>query len=178
MMTYVTAFIFYTLAMIGIMLVAFVVYKKTFQSNGLDNKGLIKVIDSLHIGNKKHLLLVKIRNENFLIASGVEHTTFLAKLENAEAKKEKIITPEVVKEDILSEIYQENFAQKKDTRFDDFVTPRAQKVQDIQQQFRELYGKEDESEQILNTQMQKKEKVRKLLKELHTNTQGRGNFNG
>ena len=59
-----------------------VVYKKTFQPNGVEHKGIIKVIDSLAIGNKKHLLIVKIKNENFLIASGMEHTTFLAKLDS------------------------------------------------------------------------------------------------
>ena len=69
MMTYVTAFIFYTLAMIGILLVGFIVYKKTFMSEKGENKGYIKVIDSLPIGNKKMLLVVKIKNEKFLIAS-------------------------------------------------------------------------------------------------------------
>ena len=77
MMTYVTAFIFYTMAMIGVLLVGFVVYKKTILPNKGDNKGLIKVIDSIPIGNKKTLLVVKIKNERFLIASGVENTTFL-----------------------------------------------------------------------------------------------------
>ena len=98
MATYVTAFIFYTLAMIGIMLIGFVVYKKTFIVNKADSKGIIKILDSLPIGNKKMLLVVKIKNEKFLIASGVEHTTFLSKLEqdNPTIQKEEIITPEVV----------------------------------------------------------------------------------
>ena len=47
---------------------------------------MIKVIDSLPIGPKKTLLVVKIRNEKFLIASGAEHTTFLSKLADDENK--------------------------------------------------------------------------------------------
>ena len=63
MITYVTAFIFYTLAMIGILLIAFVVYKKTFMpANKGESKGVIKIIDSLPIGNKKMLHIVKINN--------------------------------------------------------------------------------------------------------------------
>ena len=59
MMTYVTAFIFYTLEMIGVLLVGFIVYKKTFIIDKNENKGTIKIIDSLPIGNKKNLLVVK-----------------------------------------------------------------------------------------------------------------------
>ena len=87
MITYITAFIFYTLAMVGILLIGFVVYKKTMMGAKSDNKGVIKVIDSLAIGPKKTLLVVKIRNEKFLIASGAEHTTFLAKLADNDVVK-------------------------------------------------------------------------------------------
>ena len=40
MMTYVTAFIFYTLAMIGILLIGFIVYKKTFIIDKNENYNL------------------------------------------------------------------------------------------------------------------------------------------
>jgi len=79
MMTYVSAFIFYTLAMIGVLLVGFIIYKKTFNQNTGLSKGMIKIVDSAPLGNKKMLHIVKIKNESFLIASGLEHTTFLAK---------------------------------------------------------------------------------------------------
>ena len=59
MMTYVTAFIFYTLAMVGILLIGFVVYKKTTSNDKIPNKKMIKIIDSLPIGNKKMLHVVK-----------------------------------------------------------------------------------------------------------------------
>ena len=89
MMTYVSAFIFYTLAMIGVMLVGFIVYKKTFNQNPSLSKGMIKIIDSAPIGNKKMLHIVKIKNESFLIASGLEHTTFLARLDSEDVTLDK-----------------------------------------------------------------------------------------
>ena len=61
-MTYVTAFIFYTLAMIGILLIGFVVYKKVFENTKGVNGGLIKILDSTPIGHKKLLLVVQVRN--------------------------------------------------------------------------------------------------------------------
>ncbi len=83
MLSYLTAFIFYTFAMVGIMLLAFVIYKKFNFPLKQENKGIIHIVDSCPIGAKKNLLVVKIANEKFLIASGLEHTTFLAKLDNS-----------------------------------------------------------------------------------------------
>ncbi len=87
MITYLTAFIFYTLAMVGILLLGFVVYKKFNFPTKYNTNGLIKIVDSCSIGAKKNLLVVKIGNERFLIASGLEHTTFLAKLDNNSTKQ-------------------------------------------------------------------------------------------
>ncbi len=87
MITYLTAFIFYTLAMVGILLLGFVVYKKFNFPTKLNANGLIKIVDSCAIGAKKNLLVVKIGNERFLIASGLEHTTFLAKLDSNSSKQ-------------------------------------------------------------------------------------------
>lgn len=164
MITYVTAFIFYTLGMIGIMLIGFVVYKKTFMptSKG-ESKGVIKIIDSLPIGNKKMLHIVKIKNEKFLIASGLEHTTFLSKLENDTKTqlKEEIITPEIIQEPIIS-IQKEQYKQ----RFDD---TKLSKEMELQKQFRELYSQE-ETPKINSIAASRKEMIKKLLKELKEDT--------
>jgi len=170
MATYVTAFIFYTLAMIGIMLVGFVVYKKTFQTEKGANKGIIKVVDSLPIGNKKMLLVVKIKDEKFLIASGLEHTTFLAKLDENNSlinTKEQILTPEVVDMALVEQIHNENFSQQQQqTRFDD-----AQKIRaaEIQKQFKELYEKDErvETAPVIDEATKRKEMLKQLLKEYH-----------
>lgn len=169
MMTYVTAFIFYTLAMIGILLVGFVVYKKTFMIDKGENKGTIKVLDSLPIGNKKTLLIIKIKNEKFLIASGAEHTTFLSKLENDKPIseiKEEIITPEVVDMSLVEKLHNENFSkQLQQARFDDVQKTRAA---EIQRQFKELYEKEETPKvQVVDEATKRKETLKNLLKEFH-----------
>lgn len=164
MMTYVTAFIFYTLAMIGILLIGFVVYKKTFMPlNKGENKGVIKIIDSLPIGNKKMLHIVKIKNEKFLIASGLEHTTFLSKLEDDSKYqvKEELIMPEIVEEPAVT-------FQKQ--RFDDTKLSREM---ELQKQFKELYSKE-ETPKINSIAASRKEMLKKLLNELATEANGKG----
>ena len=166
MMTYVTAFIFYTLAMIGILLIGFVVYKKTFMTEKGENKGYIKVIDSLPIGNKKMLLVVKIKNEKFLIASGLEHTTFLSKLEDDNTQKEISKTPvlnNIVDENLVDKIYDEAFLQKNEQKlYDDNKKAR---LDELQRQFRELYEKEETKPKITDSMLSKKEMLKKLLKD-------------
>lgn len=166
MMTYVTAFIFYTLAMIGILLVGFIVYKKTFMSEKGENKGYIKVIDSLPIGNKKMLLVVKIKNEKFLIASGLEHTTFLSKLEDDNTQKETLKNPvlnNIVDENLVDKIYDETFSQKNEQKlYDDNKKAR---LDELQRQFKELYEKEETKPKITDSMMSKKEMLKRLLKD-------------
>lgn len=196
MMTYVSAFIFYTLAMIGVMLVGFIIYKKTFNQNPSLSKGMIKIIDSAPIGNKKMLHIIKIKNENFLIASGLEHTTFLAKLENENAttinKQEekitqKVFTPEVVEmptfEDVKSkidEVPEQKIAPQtvaaysappqKEVRYDD---PEKYRAAELQRQFKELYEREEISPRVavqprIDSQaLKRKENLKNLLREFH-----------
>lgn len=194
MMTYVSAFIFYTLAMIGVLLVGFIVYKKTFNQNPSSSKGMIKIIDSAPIGNKKMLHIVKIKNESFLIASGLEHTTFLAKLENEEkapqkidekmeqAVIQKVFTPEVVEipsfEEVKSQINEvplqkvaaQNIPTQKEMEYND---PEKNRAAELQRQFKELYEKEEVSPRIMqqpkiNSQaLKRKENLKTLLREFH-----------
>ena len=152
MITYITAFIFYTLAMVGVMLIGFVIYKKTFLPlNKDENRGMIKILDRLNISPKKTLMVVKIKNEKFLIASDLERTTFLAKLED-ENNKIKVQNIEPASD----EIEYENRAQAK--------------LEKIQEQFRELYSKnEDENPENKkeDSKPQRKELIRQLLKDLN-----------
>lgn len=171
MMTYVTAFIFYTLAMIGILLIGFVVYKKVFETTRGENRGLIKVLDSSPIGNKKLLLIVQVKNERFLIASGAEHTTFLAKLSNENFKKEIKKEPkieDVIDQDFLNEAFKE---LPKEPRFDDIKNTRAI---ELQKQFNELYEKEDnninsQKQQVETSTNNRKKAIKQLLESLNFN---------
>lgn len=160
MMTYITAFIFYTLAMVGILLVGFIIYKKTFIMNKSENKGMIKILDSYPIGPKKTLLVVKIRNEKFLIASGAEHTTFLSKL--ADDNSTKNVTD---KKQISQDILNEQLIKKQDTI--NFEDKKQQHLEKISRQFMDLYEKEDSKPQKFISQVQNKHQLmRQLLEEL------------
>lgn len=191
MITYITAFIFYTLAMIGILIVGYVVYKKTILTSKKDNKGMIKVIDSLPIGPKKTLLVVKIRNEKFLIASGAEHTTFLSKLADDEnrinSKNSKQTTQNINKnldlipskqdyEDFKNSEINE-FKEKSQPRFDDIERLKLEK---LQKQFNQLYAKATQNPAIKDINgfhrgSQRKEILRELLNDLNKQE---ANFNG
>lgn len=158
MMTYVTAFIFYTFAMIGILLIAFVIYKKTFMNIKSDAKGIIKIIDSQPIGNKKMLMVVKVKDEKFLIATGPESTTFLSKLnfENNQKRTQKTTK----KEEINDNFQQENM----------FLNSQENKINQIQKQFMDLYSKEETipaKEEEIDPIPHRREMIRKLLKDLN-----------
>ncbi len=79
---YLVHFAVYTFAMIGALLVCFVIYKKTvidskFTKNPQSN---LEIENALNISPKKTLYVVKAGEEKFLIASDPDCTTFLAKL--------------------------------------------------------------------------------------------------
>ncbi len=191
MITYITAFIFYTMAMIGILIVGYIVYKKTILTSKKDAKGMIKIIDSLPIGPKKTLLLVKIKNERFLIASGAEHTTFLAKLDEDENKinsklskqamqninKNSDFIPKKQEYEIYSNPELTQIKEKPQQRFDDLERLKLEK---LQKQFNQLYAKSNQntSEDILkglHRGSQRKEILRELLNDLNKQE---ANFNG
>ncbi len=171
MMTYITAFIFYTLAMIGILLVGFIVYKKTFVMNKSENKGMIKILDSCPIGPKKTLMVVKIKNEKFLIASGAEHTTFLSKLSDDNSSK-NVVKSELEKNQTILKSYSEKDIQiQEPKRFDDNKKSHLEK---LQKQFMELYEKDEQPtpQNVINKAQDKHQIMKKLLEELNTVNSG------
>ena len=191
MITYIAAFIFYTMAMIGILIVGYIVYKKTILTSKKDTKGMIKVIDSLPIGSKKTLLVVKIKNEKFLIASGAEHTTFLSKLDEDDNKTNLKMSKQTMqnvnknpdftskKQDYEAFLnsQQKEIQEKPQQRFDDLERLRLEK---LQKQFNKLYAKatqtSDENEMsALHRGSQRKEILRELLNDLNRQE---ANFNG
>lgn len=159
MLTYITAFIFYTLAMVGVLLIGYVVYKKTALTSKNNNKGMIKVLDTLSISPRKILMVVKINNEKFLIASGAEHTTFLAKLEQNEKINKEIIEKAAKAEKIEQK---KNIEKKIIQETEDSIE------ESFQSQFRELYSKEEiKNEAIHKERPDRKELIRRLLEDLN-----------
>ena len=129
MATYITAFIFYTLAMVGILLVGYVVYKKVITTTKGENRGMIQILDSMPIAPKKTLLVVQIKDERFLIASGAEHTTFLSKLADVEPSSKNI--PKAV-EDIQKKVLNQEEVYYQQVQEEKQIYQEAQQVQQYQ----------------------------------------------
>jgi len=86
--THIMGFIFYTLAMLGVLFIAFVVYKKVVLTNACAPKTKFKVEDMLKLSPRKTLYVINYQNQRFLIASDIDSTTLLAKLdENTSIEK-------------------------------------------------------------------------------------------
>lgn len=82
MSEYITGFAVYTFAIIGVILLAFVIAKKSMMSYGMSGKRdiFLDVEQSLNIAPRKTVQVVRAGNEKFLIALDPERTTFLTKL--------------------------------------------------------------------------------------------------
>ncbi len=94
MTTHIIAFIFYTLAMLGVMFVAFAVYKNIVLNQSSIHISKLKIEDMLKLNQRKSLYVINWEDEKFLIASDVDSTTFLAKLEDKKALPQNSIYPE------------------------------------------------------------------------------------
>lgn len=83
MNSYLIHFAVYSFAMIGFIVIALYVYKKSMYS-GLKsvNKDFLKVENALRLSASKTIYVLKAGNEKFLIAGDSANTTILAKLDN------------------------------------------------------------------------------------------------
>lgn len=160
MITYFSAFIFYTMAMVGILFVAFIIYKKTIVPTKINSKNMIKILDMTPIGAKKNLLVVKVKNEKFLIASGAEHTTFLAKLE-----LEDDIEKNDIKEELEAPLNFENNMISQALIQDE----QKDKLNNIENKFKRLYS-QSETDYKKEYAQSRRDMVRKLLHELNETT--------
>jgi len=171
MITYITAFIFYTLAMVGVLIGGFVIYKKTIMPIKNETKGIIKVIDTYVIAPKKTLMAVRVRDEYFLIALDNDRTTFLSKLDIENKKAQKQVIEQVKEEtaDVERDIEQEikDMLKTRQNRFDDVQKTRND---EIQKQFMELYQKDEPEAHKMQTDEVSKRKqiIRQLIKELNS----------
>ena len=103
-------FFVYAFAMLGLIVFAFFVWRKTNIGRLNKNSGNIKIEDSLCLTPRKTLLLIKVDDERILIASDSENTTFLTKLnsdgniKNYNEKKENESFNEKQEINILQEL--------------------------------------------------------------------------
>ena len=81
-MGYITNFIVYTLAMVGVIVVALLVFKNATAVGGCKHSKHLKIIDSISLGQRKNLFIVSTGKEQFLVASDVNNTSLISKIEN------------------------------------------------------------------------------------------------
>lgn len=84
-MGYLANFMVYTLAMIGVIAIALLVFKNSSGFGGGNQSKHLKVLDTLSIAPRKTLYIVSTGQEKFLIAGDVSKTTLISKLNTNEA---------------------------------------------------------------------------------------------
>ena len=90
-MGYISNFIVYFLAMIGIIILALYVYKKfSISSFSTRRNNSLEIEDTLSLSPRKTLFVIRDGNERFLIAADLERTTLISKLEDREEVQEEI----------------------------------------------------------------------------------------
>lgn len=79
---YLVNFSVYTMAMIGLIFFALMIYKK-FSADSIMSKksNILSVEESINIAPRKNLYIIKAGNERFLIAGDVDKTTLISKLD-------------------------------------------------------------------------------------------------
>lgn len=103
-MGYLSNFIVYMLAMVGVMMLALFIFKHStavkFKNGG---SKYLKVVDSLSLGARKTLYIVSAGAEKFLIAGDLDRTTLISKL-NSQSGNEVVsnITESVESADTAS----------------------------------------------------------------------------
>lgn len=83
-MGYLSNFIVYMLAMLGVLMLALFIFRQTTSCNlkrTTKGKGL-KVLDTLSLSARKTLYVIEAGRERFLIAGDTDNTTLISKLEN------------------------------------------------------------------------------------------------
>lgn len=78
---YLLNFTVYTAAMIGVIFVAILAYKK-FSYSGYSKSKLMNIEDCINLAPRKNLYIIKAGSERFLIASDAEQTSLISKLED------------------------------------------------------------------------------------------------
>ena len=91
-MGYLTNFIVYTFAMVGVLVLALFVFKTTASGNVKNGSKYLKVHDTLSLGPRKTLYIVSAGEEKFLIAGDVDKTSLISKLGESKFSDTKQVT--------------------------------------------------------------------------------------
>ena len=101
-MGYITNFIVYTLAMVGVIVFALLIFKNATTIGGGKSSKYLKVIDTISLGQRKNLYIVSTGKEQFLIAGDVNSTCLISKLDSC--VNENIVNSQTKNSDLLNNI--------------------------------------------------------------------------
>ena len=93
---YLLNFIVYTAAMVGIIFLALFVYKK-FSYSTMSKSKFLDIEDCIGLGPRKNLYVIRAGKERFLVASDVDKTSLISKLDINGDAAEKTVLPENTK---------------------------------------------------------------------------------
>lgn len=96
---YVFNFVIYALAMVGLIILAVVTYQKTL-GTASSNRDALSIDEKLSLNPRKTLYIVKAGKEKFLIASDLDRTSLIAKLDDNKPKIAKKIDFEPEREEV------------------------------------------------------------------------------
>ena len=120
---YLANFTVYTMAMTGLICFAVFVYKKVMDGSiRKDNSKFLCVEDSMNLNPLKTLHVVRAGNERFLIASDVDRTTLISKLDGGKGSNEvpsfdallemqKTIEPQIQSQVLPQDVVQPQMSQ-------------------------------------------------------------------
>ena len=95
---YLVNFLVYSMAMVGLLFVCLMVYKKTMLSNKCTNNcEKLTVENALNLSQRKTLYVIKAGDERFLIAADAERTAFLASAVPENIQRQVVVPVETIK---------------------------------------------------------------------------------
>lgn len=117
-MGYIANFIVYTLAMVGVIVVALLVFKNATSVGGGKHSKYLKIIDSISLGQRKSVFIISTGKEQFLVASDVNNTSLISKIDNVSPLNAETLNDFQPKKNSFSEtlgnLSKQSYIDKKD----------------------------------------------------------------
>lgn len=135
MKVYILNFLVYLMAMVGVIYISLMVFKRAIIQNNSNSNNNLKIESSLNLGPRKTLHVINIDGERFLIASDIQNTTFLSKLN--ENKPETTIK-KVMESKIQDRMFIDELNDLKKTEIKNNISAIDDGVQKEKSVFREL----------------------------------------
>ena len=112
-MGYIGNFIVYTLAMVGVIVVALLVFKNATSGGAIGKKSkYLQLIDTMSLGQRKMLYIVSTGKEKFLIAGDVDKTTLISRLDDFEQNAVVKSAPEISFKETMASLPKPNISNK------------------------------------------------------------------